>query len=225
MSCGVHPPGLVSASRQRFWDHRRRTSMTTSATPDVTRTGPIALWRPVARPAPSSSAGAISSTPRPARSLPRVPLCDAQEVETAAVVEAAAAAHFRPGQRNAGAVERAQVLFRFRELVQAHFDEMSASCVTREHGKTLRRGSGIEVQRGVEMIEFACGAPSPGDGPVRCENIARNVDCRDQSAIRSVFASGITPLQLPGDGPAVDDTRSPWSAATPSCSSHPRKSR
>ena len=73
-----------------------------------------------------------------------------------AAVRAAAAA--LPAWAETQAVERARVMFRFREVVEKHSDEL-ARLVTREHGKTMAE-SRASVQRGVEMIEFACGIPS-----------------------------------------------------------------
>src|SRR5262245_14405078 len=61
-----------------------------------------------------------------------VPFCTTEEIDRA--VKAAADA--LPAWSQTPAVERARVMFRFRELMQARFEEL-ASLVTREHGKTL----------------------------------------------------------------------------------------
>ncbi len=53
-------------------------------------------------------------------------------------------------------------LFAFRELVHRHLDAL-AELVTAEHGKVLSDARG-EVQRGLEVIEFACGIPAPAQG-------------------------------------------------------------
>src|SRR5918996_4209575 len=50
--------------------------------------------------------------------------------------------------------KRSNVLFRFRELVAARADEL-ARVITAEHGKTIPDARG-EVQRGLEVVEFAC---------------------------------------------------------------------
>ncbi len=101
--------------------------------------------------------------------IAKVPFCTAAEVDE--VVQAAAQA--LPAWAETPVVERAQILFRFRELIKANFDEL-AQCLTREHGKTLAE-SRASVQRGVEMVEFACSTPSLIMG--QCiENIAPNVD-------------------------------------------------
>src|SRR5262245_30708897 len=54
-------------------------------------------------------------------------------------------------------VKRAKILFAFRELVNSHVDEL-AQIISAEHGKVISDAEG-EVQRGLEVIEFACGIP------------------------------------------------------------------
>ncbi len=76
------------------------------------------------------------------------------EVVDAAV--AAAAAAF-PEWRDASLTRRSQVLFAFRELLNARKDELAA-IITAEHGKVLSDALG-EVTRGHEVVEFACGIP------------------------------------------------------------------
>ena len=51
-------------------------------------------------------------------------------------------------------------MFRFRELLEAHRAELAAT-ITNEHGKVLADADG-EITRGIEVVEFACGAPRPG---------------------------------------------------------------
>ena len=72
-----------------------------------------------------------------------------------AVVEAAAAAF--PAWRDTSLAKRTQVLFRFRELLNARKEELAA-IITAEHGKVLSDALG-EVTRGLEVEEFACGIP------------------------------------------------------------------
>ena len=67
--------------------------------------------------------------------------------ETDAVVQAAADA--LPGWSETPIVERARVMFRFRALLEEHFEELAA-LLTREHGKTLAE-SRAEMNRGVEI--------------------------------------------------------------------------
>ncbi len=127
--------------------------------------------------------------PSTGQAIARVPLCTAEEVSEA--VESAAAA--LPAWAAMPVVERARLMFRFRELMNAHFDELAA-LVTREHGKTAAEAS-AEVQRGLEMIEFACGIPSLMMGQ-SLANIAADVDSETLRFPVGVCA-GITPYNFP----------------------------
>src|SRR5262249_53919450 len=90
-------------------------------------------------------------------------------------------------------VERARVMFRFREQLVNHAEEL-ASLVTREHGKTLAEAR-ASIQRGIEMVEFACGIPSLFMGQTLA-NIARQVDCETIRHPLGVCV-GITPFNFP----------------------------
>jgi malonate-semialdehyde dehydrogenase (acetylating)/methylmalonate-semialdehyde dehydrogenase len=127
--------------------------------------------------------------PSTGREIGRVPLGTASDVDRAVV----AAANALPAWAETPAVERARVLFRFRERLVASADEL-ARLITREHGKTLSE-SRASVQRGIEMIEFACGIPSLLMGQV-LPNIAGNVDCETVRHPVGVCA-GITPFNFP----------------------------
>ena len=70
-------------------------------------------------------------------------------------------------------VERARIMFRLRQIMDTRFNDIAA-LVTREHGKTLAE-SRAEVQRALEMVEFACGIPSMIVGDT-LQNIATDVD-------------------------------------------------
>jgi malonate-semialdehyde dehydrogenase (acetylating) / methylmalonate-semialdehyde dehydrogenase len=118
-----------------------------------------------------------------------VPFCSASDVDRA--VQAAAAA--LPAWAETPVVERARVMFRFRERLSAHADEL-ASLVTREHGKTLAEAR-ASVHRGIEVVEFACGIPSLIMGQ-SLANIARQVDCETIRHPVGVCA-GITPFNFP----------------------------
>src|SRR6201989_64797 len=52
---------------------------------------------------------------------------------------------------------RARVMFKFLELVQKEFDQLAA-LLSSEHGKTIADSRG-DIQRGLEVVEFACGIP------------------------------------------------------------------
>jgi malonate-semialdehyde dehydrogenase (acetylating)/methylmalonate-semialdehyde dehydrogenase len=88
---------------------------------------------------------------------------------------------------------RTAVLFKFRELVVAHSEEL-ARCIVREHGKVLADARG-EVQRGVEVVEFACGIPHLIKGEFS-ENVSSNVDSYSIRQPLGVVA-GITPFNFP----------------------------
>jgi malonate-semialdehyde dehydrogenase (acetylating)/methylmalonate-semialdehyde dehydrogenase len=141
-------------------------------------------WR-----APKSERTADVFNPSTGKVIARVPLCSAEE--TADVVEAAAAA--LPAWSETPVVERARVMFRFRALLEQHFEELAA-LVTREHGKTLAEAR-AEVNRGIEVVEFACGIPSLIAGDV-LPNIAADVDAE---AVRHAVGVcvGITPYNFP----------------------------
>jgi malonate-semialdehyde dehydrogenase (acetylating) / methylmalonate-semialdehyde dehydrogenase len=127
--------------------------------------------------------------PSTGKVIAKVPLCDTRE--TGEVVEAAAAA--LPVWAETPVVERARLMFRFRALLEEHFEELAA-LVTREHGKTLAEAR-AEVNRGIEVVEFACGIPSLITGEV-LPNIAGDVDAE---AVRHPVGVcvGITPYNFP----------------------------
>ena len=95
----------------------------------------------------------------------------ATEDEGAAAVAAAAAAF--PAWRDTSLARRTQVLFAFRELLNARKGELAA-ILTAEHGKVLDDALG-EVSRGQEVVEFACGIPHLLKGSFT-ENASTNVD-------------------------------------------------
>jgi len=121
--------------------------------------------------------------------IAQTPMCDA--ATAANVVEAAAKA--LPGWADTPVVERARVMFRYRALMDEHFDEL-AELVTREHGKTLAEAR-AEVNRGVEMVEFAAGLPSLMMGDA-LPNIASGVDAECVRHPVGVCV-GITPYNFP----------------------------
>jgi malonate-semialdehyde dehydrogenase (acetylating)/methylmalonate-semialdehyde dehydrogenase len=127
--------------------------------------------------------------PSTGRVQAEVPFCTAAEIDRA--VHAGAEAF--PAWSETPAVDRARIMFRFRERIQAHFDELAA-LVTREHGKTLAEAR-AEMQRGLEMVEFACGIPSLLMGQT-LENLAASVDCETNRHPLGVCV-GITPFNFP----------------------------
>ncbi|MFI7150752.1 CoA-acylating methylmalonate-semialdehyde dehydrogenase [Nonomuraea sp. NPDC050022] len=118
-----------------------------------------------------------------------VALASAADVDAAV---AAAVAAF-PAWRDASLTKRAQVLFRFRELMYAHRDELAA-LISAEHGKVHSDALG-EVARGLEVVEFACGIPHLLKGGFS-EGVSTRVDSYSLRQPLGVVA-GITPFNFP----------------------------
>jgi malonate-semialdehyde dehydrogenase (acetylating)/methylmalonate-semialdehyde dehydrogenase len=115
----------------------------------------------------------------------------ASSAEVAAAVEAARAAF--PGWAATPPLQRARVLNRFLRLVEERTDQLAAT-ITAEHGKVLSDAKG-EVQRGLEVIEFATAAPHLLKGEMS-ENVGRGVDSHAVRQPLGVVA-GITPFNFP----------------------------
>ncbi|MBT5414728.1 MAG: aldehyde dehydrogenase family protein, partial [Rhodospirillaceae bacterium] len=90
-------------------------------------------------------------------------------------------------------IQRARIMFRFKELLVAHMDELAA-LVTAEHGKTLPDAKG-SVTRGMEVVEFATGIPNLLKGDFT-EQVGSNVDAWSLRQPLGVCA-GITPFNFP----------------------------
>jgi malonate-semialdehyde dehydrogenase (acetylating)/methylmalonate-semialdehyde dehydrogenase len=119
----------------------------------------------------------------------KVPFCNAADVDAA--VKAAAAA--LPAWRDTPPLRRARVMQRFLQLLQENQREL-ARLVTEEHGKTLPDAMG-SVQRGIEVVEFACGIPHLLKGE-HSENVGSGVDCHTVRQPVGVCA-GVTPFNFP----------------------------
>src|SRR5207244_5703104 len=119
----------------------------------------------------------------------RTPLSTAADVHAA--VRAATQAF--PAWRDTPVNARAQVLYKFKALLEQHFDEL-ARTVTTEHGKTLDEARG-SVRRGIECVEVACGAPSLMQG-MALEDIAVGIDCHVVRQPLGVCAA-IAPFNFP----------------------------
>ena len=89
--------------------------------------------------------------------------------------------------------DRAQVMFRFKALFDRHIDELSA-LVTQENGKTLDEARG-EVKRAIEVIDFACGAPTLMMGQ-NLDQIAKGID-EELTRFPVGVVAGITPFNFP----------------------------
>ena len=95
--------------------------------------------------------------------------------------------------RNASLSKRSTVLFAFRQLVHAHIDELAA-IISDEHGKVISDARG-EVQRGLEVVEFACGIPQLLKGEYS-DQVSTGVDSYSFRQPLGVVA-GITPFNFP----------------------------
>ena len=119
----------------------------------------------------------------------RTPLSSAADVDAA--VQAASRAF--PAWRDTPVNTRAQLLYRFKALLEQHFADL-ARTVTTEHGKTLDEARG-SVRRGIECVEVACGAPSLMQGSA-LEDIAAGIDCHVVRQPLGVCAA-IAPFNFP----------------------------
>src|SRR5438067_7065987 len=129
--------------------------------------------------------------PNPAtgQTIASLPYSSAGEIDQAV----AAALEAFAGWSETPVPERAQVLFRFKALFDRHLEELSA-IVTEENGKTIEESRG-EVKRAIEVIDFACGAPTLMMGQ-NLDQIARGID---EELIRFPVGvvAGITPFNFP----------------------------
>lgn len=122
--------------------------------------------------------------------MAEVPLSPAEEVDRAAQ---AASEAFR-GWRRVPAPDRIQYLFRLKDLLEEHLEEI-ATLITRECGKTLDESRG-EMRRAIENVEVACGIPTMMQGDFS-EDIARGIDELMVRQPVGVCAS-ISPFNFPG---------------------------
>jgi malonate-semialdehyde dehydrogenase (acetylating) / methylmalonate-semialdehyde dehydrogenase len=118
-----------------------------------------------------------------------VPLLDAAEVDAAA--QAAAKAYV--GWSRTPVMERVRLMFRYRNLLEEHSEGLAA-IVTRHHGKTLDEARG-EVRRGIEVVEFACGAPTLLQGRT-LRQVATGVD-QEMYRFPLGVVAGIPPFNFP----------------------------
>ena len=119
----------------------------------------------------------------------QVALASVAEVH-AAVAAASAAA---PAWAETAPLKRARVMFKFKELIEKHHDDLAAA-ITREHGKVFSDAKG-EVTRGLEVVEFACGVPQLLKTQMS-DNIGGGIDNWQLRQPLGVTA-GITPFNFP----------------------------
>lgn len=119
----------------------------------------------------------------------KVALASKQTVEQA--ITAAEAAY--PAWRNTPPIKRARVMFRFKELLEKNADKI-CQLIGQEHGKISHDAAG-ELQRGIENVEYACGAPELLKGE-HSKNVGPNIDSWSEFQPLGVVA-GITPFNFP----------------------------
>src|SRR5438445_6832799 len=121
--------------------------------------------------------------------LDEVPLSGPTEVTQAV----AAAAEAYAGWSQTPVMERTRLMFRYKALLEEHFEEL-ASIITRHHGKTLEEARG-EVRRGIEVVDFACGAPTLLQGRT-LRDVSGGVD-QDLYRYPVGVCAGIPPFNFP----------------------------
>jgi malonate-semialdehyde dehydrogenase (acetylating)/methylmalonate-semialdehyde dehydrogenase len=128
--------------------------------------------------------------PATGEELGRTPLSPAAEVDQAA----RAAARAFPAWRRTPVTERVQFLFKLKDLLESHFEDISRT-ITMECGKTLAESRG-EMRRAIENVEVACGTPILIQG-YNSEDIATGID---EMMIRQPLGvcAIIAPFNFPG---------------------------
>ncbi|WP_375177755.1 CoA-acylating methylmalonate-semialdehyde dehydrogenase [Marinobacter mobilis] len=106
-------------------------------------------------------------------------------------IAAAQAAY--PEWRATPPIKRARIMFRFKELLEQNADRI-CDMIGEEHGK-IRHDAMGELQRGIENVEYACGAPELLKGE-HSRNVGPNIDAWSEFQPLGVVA-GITPFNFP----------------------------
>ena len=138
---------------------------------------------------PSYSGKTISVVnPRHGKEMGTVVWSDGADVEKA--VQAAKAAF--PGWKATPLKERAQVLYRVKQIMEAKLDELSW-LLNHENGKTIGQARG-EVLKGIECVEFGCSLPNLAQGQQL--DVSRGINCAVTHEPVGVCA-GVTPFNFP----------------------------
>jgi malonate-semialdehyde dehydrogenase (acetylating) / methylmalonate-semialdehyde dehydrogenase len=127
--------------------------------------------------------------PATSENLASVPLGTKEDVDDA--VRAASAAF--PGWRRTPPEDRIQYLFKLKQILEDHLEELSRIC-TQENGKTLSE-SRAEMRRAIENVEVACGIPTLMQG-YNLEDVASGID---EMMIRQPLGvtAAVTPFNFP----------------------------
>src|SRR5438477_5218755 len=142
-------------------------------------------WRPPAE----GVASLPVFNPATGEVIEQVPLSGDRDVDAA--VSAAARAYAEWSKT--AVMERVRLMFRYKALLEEHFEEL-ASIITRHHGKTLEESRG-EVRRGIEVVDFACGAPTLLQGRT-LRDVSAGVD-QDLYRYPLGVCAGIPPFNFP----------------------------
>ncbi|HEY6270995.1 MAG TPA: CoA-acylating methylmalonate-semialdehyde dehydrogenase [Terriglobales bacterium] len=160
--------------------------MSTSATSVGLKPCPLYIdGRPVISRGPKD----VQYNPATGEAVAEVPRSTAEEISAAI----GAAAKAFPGWSRIPVIQRAKVLFKYREVLEAHADEL-IRLITEENGKTIDEARG-SFQRGIENVEFACGVPTFTMGNT-VEQVGSGVDGWSTRNPIGVCV-GITPFNFP----------------------------
>ena len=118
-------------------------------------------------------------------------VADASAADVERAIAAAQAAF--PAWRDTPPAKRAQVMYRFKQLLEEHAERL-VQLVSEEHGKTVEDAMG-ELKRGIENVEYACGVPELLKGEYS-HNVGPGIDAWSNYQPLGVVA-GITPFNFP----------------------------
>jgi malonate-semialdehyde dehydrogenase (acetylating) / methylmalonate-semialdehyde dehydrogenase len=160
--------------------------MSTSATSIELKPCPLYIdGKPVVSRGPKD----VQCNPATGEPVAEIPRTTPEEISSA--VEAAAKAF--PSWSRTPVLQRCRVLFQYREILENHAQELIA-LITEENGKTIEEARG-SFQRGIECVEFACGAPSLIMGDT-VDQVGTGVDGWSTRTPIGVCV-GITPFNFP----------------------------
>src|SRR5271154_60164 len=129
------------------------------------------------------------TNPATGEAIAHAPYATAAQVDRVARLAHAAFLNWR----EVPVVERVQVMYRYKALLEKHVDEV-ARILSTENGKTLDDAK-ASVRRAIQMVEVACGMPSLMMGE-SLENVSRGIDSVSIRQPLGVCA-GISPFNFP----------------------------
>ena len=138
-----------------------------------------------------AGSGGLQDVYDPAAGIPAGQVRMADRATVGEAISAASAAF--PGWAATPPQKRAGIMFRFRQLLEQHADEICRT-ITLEHGKVLNDARG-ELQRGIEVVEYACGIAELLKGE-HSRDAGPGIDSWSEMQPLGVVA-GITPFNFP----------------------------